>query len=76
MVETTGLRISFVTKPMSLNKPSSTNLVFVCSRRASDGTITKVFLNFPATTIDRIVSVLPVPVGITIVAAFFSSDFS
>lgn len=43
IVETTGFRVSGLIKPNPLNKPSSTNFVFVCSRSASDGTMTKVF---------------------------------
>ena len=71
---TVGLILFSSTTPMSFSTPKVHNLLTVCSLNKFDGTtITALFiLSFAMVMI--IVSVLPVPVGITTVAASEETD--
>ena len=64
---TTGLSTS-VTMPNFLRSPYSLNLSAVCCRRASVGTMTKMRSPRDSTVMASMTSVLPVPVGITMMA--------
>ena len=67
MIDTYGHIQSDVTIPNLCRHPKVRNLSESCPRRASCGTVTSTFLHWAATMIPSIVSVLPVPVGITII---------
>ncbi|GAA4736898.1 hypothetical protein GCM10023229_14300 [Flavisolibacter ginsenosidimutans] len=70
---TIGFKHDGLTMPYSLSKPKVINFSEICVLKESDGTETNNLLQEFAIKVANIVSVLPVPVGITTIA--FSSGF-